>query len=182
MSSGGISRRLVNFCNAILGWMPGGLGVVAVFACMLFGACPVPPLLPVPLSQVLVVPSMIEAGYSKRFSLATVAVAGILGCIIPSTVMVSYSSVSDASVGSHVHACILPGILMGFRHAAILIQYGIKHQAEIPRIKFSLRNLGKSTVDAIGALLMPIIILGGIYGGILLLLRLPVWPVPMVSL
>lgn len=50
--------------------------------------------------------------------------------------------------------------------AVIPIQYGIKHQAEIPRIKFSLRNLGKSTVDAIGALLMPIIILGGIYGGI----------------
>ena len=167
MSSGGISRRLVNFCNAILGWMPGGLGVVAVFACMLFGALSGSPTATCAAIGSIMVPSMIEAGYSKRFSLATVAVAGILGCIIPpSTVMVSYSSVSDASVGSMFMGGILPGILMGLAMAVIPIQYGIKHQAEIPRIKFSLRNLGKSTVDAIGALLMPIIILGGIYGGI----------------
>ena len=164
MSSGGISRRLVNFCNAILGWMPGGLGVVAVFACMLFGALSGSPTATCAAIGSIMVPSMIEAGYSKRFSLATVAVAGILGCIIPpSTVMVSYSSVSDASVGSMFMGGILPGILMGLAMAVIPIQYGIKHQAEIPRIKFSLRNLGKSTVDAIGALLMPIIILGGIY-------------------
>ena len=167
MSSGGISRRLVNFCNAILGWMPGGLGVVAVFACMLFGALSGSPTATCAAIGSIMVPSMIEAGNSKRFSLATVAVAGILGCIIPpSTVMVSYSSVSDASVGSMFMGGILPGILMGLAMAVIPIQYGIKHQAEIPRIKFSLRNLGKSTVDAIGALLMPIIILGGIYGGI----------------
>ena len=167
MSSGGISRRLVNFCNAILGWMPGGLGVVAVFACMLFGALSGSPTATCAAIGSIMVPSMIEAGYSKRFSLATVAVAGILGCIIPpSTVMVSYSSVSDASVGSMFMGGILPGILMGLAMAVIPIQYGIKHLAEIPRIKFSLRNLGKSTVDAIGALLMPIIILGGIYGGI----------------
>ena len=167
MSSGGISRRLVNFCNAILGWMPGGLGVVAVFACMLFGALSGSPTATCAAIGSIMVPSMIEAGYSKRFSLATVAVAGILGCIIPpSTVMVSYSSVSDASVGSMFMGGILPGILMGLAMAVIPSQYGIKHQAEIPRIKFSLRNLGKSTVDAIGALLMPIIILGGIYGGI----------------
>ena len=167
MSSGGISRRLVNFCNAILGWMPGGLGVVAVFACMLFGALSGSPTATCAAIGSIMVHSMIEAGYSKSFSLATVAVAGILGCIIPpSTVMVSYSSVSDASVGSMFMGGILPGILMGLAMAVIPIQYGIKHQAEIPRIKFSLRNLGKSTVDAIGALLMPIIILGGIYGGI----------------
>ena len=111
MSSGGISRRLVNFCNAILGWMPGGLGVVAVFACMLFGALSGSPTATCAAIGSIMVPSMIEAGYSKRFSLATVAVAGILGCIIPpSTVMVSYSSVSDASVGSMFMGGILPGI------------------------------------------------------------------------
>lgn len=167
MSSGGISRRLVNFCNAILGWMPGGLGVVSIFACMLFGALSGSPTATCAAIGSIMVPSMIEAGYSKRFSLGTVAVAGILGCIIPpSTVMVSYSSVTSASVGSMFMGGILPGILMGVAMMIVAIQYGIKHKAEIPRTKFSLRNLGKSFIHAIGALLMPIIILGGIYGGI----------------
>ena len=167
MSSGGISRRLVNFCNAILGWMPGGLGVVAIFACMLFGALSGSPTATCAAIGSIMVPSMIEAGYTKRFSLGTVAVAGILGCIIPpSTVMVSYSSVTSASVGSMFMGGIVPGILMGIAMMIVAVHYGIKHKDEIPRTKFSLRNLGKSFVHAIGALLMPVIILGGIYGGI----------------
>lgn len=167
MSSGGISRRLVNFCNAILGWLPGGLGVVAIFACMLFGALSGSPTATCAAIGSIMVPSMIEAGYTKRFSLGTVAVAGILGCIIPpSTVMVSYSSVSETSVGAMFMGGIIPGILMGVAMMIIPIQYGIKHKEEVPRTKFSLRNLGKSTLEAIGALLMPVIILGGIYGGI----------------
>ena len=160
MSSGGISRRLVNFCNAILGWLPGGLGVVAIFACMLFGALSGSPTATCAAIGSIMVPSMIEAGYSKRFSLGTVAVAGILGCIIPpSTVMVSYSSVTDASVGSMFMGGIIPGILMGIAMMIIPIQYGVKHKEEVQRTKFSLRNLGRSTVEAIGALLMPVIIL-----------------------
>lgn len=83
MSSGGISRRLVNFCNAILGWMPGGLGVVAVFACMLFGALSGSPTATCAAIGSIMVPSMIEAGYSKRFSLATVAVARYTGLYYP---------------------------------------------------------------------------------------------------
>lgn len=165
MSSGGISRRLVNFCNAILGWLPGGLGVVAIFSCMLFGALSGSPTATCAAIGSIMVPSMIEAGYSKRFSLGTVAVAGILGCIIPpSTVMVSYSSASEASVGSMFMGGIIPGILMGVAMMFVAIHYGVKHK--VPRIKFSWMNLWTGFVHAIGALLMPVIILGGIYGGV----------------
>ena len=125
--------------------MPGGLGVVAIFACMLFGALSGSPTATCAAIGSIMVPSMIEAGYSKRFSLGTVAVAGILGCIIPpSTVMVSYSSASDASVGSMFMGGIIPGILMGVAMMIVAVHYGIKHKTEIPRIKFSLRNLGVS--------------------------------------
>lgn len=166
MSSGGISKRLTDFCNAILGWLPGGLGVVTIFACMLFGALSGSPTATAAAIGSIMVPSMLEAGYDKRFTLGTVAVAGILGCIIPpSTVMISYSSVTDASVGSMFMGGILPGILMGIAMMIVAVKYGIQHK-EIQRTPFSMRNLGHKTLRAIGALLMPVIILGGIYGGI----------------
>lgn len=165
MSSGGISRRLTNFCNALVGWLPGGLGVVTIVSCMLFGALSGSPTATVAAIGSIMVPSMIEAGYDKKFALGTVAVAGILGCIIPpSTVMISYSSATDASVGGMFMGGIIPGILMGVAMMLVAIQYGIRHK--VPTTKFSFGMLGKRFVQAIGALLMPVIILGGIYGGI----------------
>lgn len=165
MSSGGISRRLTNFCNALVGWLPGGLGVVTIFACMLFGALSGSPTATCAAIGSIMVPSMLQAGYSKRFSLATIAVAGILGCIIPpSTVMISYSSATDASVGGMFMGGIIPGILMGLAMMIVAVKYGIKYK--VPRTKFSFNALGKNFVSAIGALLMPVIILGGIYGGV----------------
>lgn len=166
MSAGGISKRLTDFCDAVLGWLPGGLGVVAIFACMLFGALSGSPTATCAAIGGIMVPSMIQAGYDKKFALGTVAVAGVLGCIIPpSTVMISYSSVTDASVGSMFMGGIAPGILMGLAMMIVAVKYGLKHK-EIKRTPFSIRNLGKMFVRAIGALLMPVIILGGIYGGI----------------
>lgn len=166
MSSGGISRRLTKFCDALLGWLPGGLGVVAIFSCMLFGALSGSPTATCAAIGSIMVPSMLEAGYSKKFTLGTIAVAGILGCIIPpSTVMVSYASCTDVSTGAMFMGGIIPGIVMGAAMMIIAIGYGIKHP-EVQRTKFTLGNLGKSFVQAIGALLMPVIILGGIYGGI----------------
>lgn len=165
MSSGGISKRLTNFCDAILGWLPGGLGVVTIFSCMLFGALSGSPTATCAAIGSIMVPSMLEAGYDKKFALGTVAVAGILGCIIPpSTVMISYSSVTDASVGAMFMGGIIPGLLMGLAMMILAVKYGMKHH--IARTKFTWKNLGKRFVQAIGALLMPVIILGGIYTGI----------------
>lgn len=166
MSAGGISKRLTDFCDAVLGWLPGGLGVVSIFACMLFGALSGSPTATCAAIGSIMVPSMVQAGYSKRFSLGTVAVAGVLGCIIPpSTVMISYSSCTDASVGGMFMGGIIPGILMGIAMMIVAIKYGLSHK-EVKKTPFSLRNLWQKFVRAIGALLMPIIILGGIYGGI----------------
>lgn len=166
MSAGGISKRLTDFCDAVLGWLPGGMGVVSIFACMLFGALSGSPTATCAAIGSIMVPSMLEAGYDKKFALSTVAVPGVLGCIIPpSTVMISYSSVTDASVGSMFMGGIIPGILMGVAMMIVAVKYGITHK-EIKKTPFSVRNLGRKFVRAIGALLMPVIILGGIYGGI----------------
>lgn len=81
MSSGGISKRLTDFCDAILGWMPGGLGVVSILSCMIFGALSGSPTATCAAIGSIMVPAMIEAGYDKRFALASVAVPGVLAVL-----------------------------------------------------------------------------------------------------
>lgn len=165
MSSGGISKRLVGFANACVGWMPGGLGVVTIFACMLFGALSGSPTATAAAIGSVMLPSLKEQGYDIKFSLSTIAAAGILGCIIPpSTVMINYASVTEVSIGDMFAGGLLPGIILGIGMMFVAVWYGIKKQ--IPRTSFSFRQLWYATIHSIGALLMPVIILGGIYGGV----------------
>lgn len=139
MSSGGISRRLVKFCNAAVGWMPGGLGVVTIFACMLFGCLCGSPTATVAAIGSMMVPALLEAGYSEGYALSTIGAAGMLGTIIPpSTVMITYSSATGASVGSLFMGGITPGVILGTLMILVTIFYGIKNK--IPRTKFSLRD------------------------------------------
>lgn len=165
MSSGGISRRLTDFANSLLGWLPGGLAIVAVFTCMLFGCLCGSPTATVVAIGSLMAPALEEAGYSRKFSLAILASAGMLGTIIPpSTMMITYSSATGASVGDLFMSGVLPGVILGGMMILYCVYYGVKEK--IPRVGFSLRKLAKTTYHAIGALLMPVIILGGIYSGV----------------
>ncbi|MCQ5130717.1 TRAP transporter large permease [Butyricicoccus faecihominis] len=165
MSSGGISRRLTDFANSLLGWLPGGLAIVAVFTCMLFGCLCGSPTATVAAIGSLMAPALEEAGYSRKFSLAILASAGMLGTIIPpSTMMITYSSATGASVGDLFMSGVFPGVILGGMMILYCVYYGVKEK--IPRVGFSLRKLAKTTYHAIGALLMPVIILGGIYSGV----------------
>ena len=165
MSSGGISRRLIDFANAAVGWMPGGLGVVTIFSCMLFGCLCGSPTATVAAIGAVMVPALEQGGYSRKFALSTIAAAGMLGTIIPpSTVMITYCSATGVSVGSMFMAGIVPGITLGALMIAFAIFYGVKNR--IPRTKFNIRKFLSASYHAIGAIFMPIIILGGIYTGI----------------
>lgn len=165
MSSGGISRRLTQFADALLGWLPGGMAVVATFTCMLFGCLCGSPTATVAAIGSLMVPALESSGYERKFSLALLASAGMLGTIIPpSTMMITYSSATGASVGKLFMGGITPGVLLGTMMILYCIYYGVK--GNIPRSRFSIKRLWKAFYDAIGALLMPVIILGGIYSGV----------------
>ena len=167
MSSGGISRRLCDFANALIGWMPGGLACASILACMIFGALSGSPTATVAAIGGILVPSLIENGYSRKFSLATIAVAGLLGTIIPpSTIMITYASCTDASIGSLFMGGILPGIALGICMMVIAVIYGVKHKEEIVATPFSIKRVGITFVHGIGAFFMPVIILGGIYIGV----------------
>lgn len=166
MARGGVSKRLVNFANSLVGALPGGLAIVAIVASLFFGALSGSSTATVAAIGSIIVPYMLEAGYSVHFSLATVASAGFLGVIIPPSIpMINYAtSMQGVSIGDMFLAGFLPGFILAGAMSIVAIIYGKKN---VPiTIKFSWRNVWLTFKDAVWALLMPVIILGGIYGGI----------------
>lgn len=167
MEGGGLSKRLVNLCDALLGHFTGGMAIVTVVTCMFFGAISGSAPATVAAVGAIVVPAMVERGYSRAFSCALAATSGILGIIIPPSVpMVIYGTSTNASVGEMFLGGFGPGILLtGMLVVFVFVmchKRGYKGNGE----KFSLRKVGKSFVQALGALMVPVIILGGIYSGL----------------
>lgn len=167
MASGGISKRLVNFANLLVGGIKGGLSMAAILASMIFaaisGSCPAT----TAAIGSIMLPEMEKNGYETDFSAATVAAAGTVGQVIPPSVpMVTFCVLGGCSVGTLFMAGILPGILMGVVMMVISYIYAVKHKIVPVREKKTLKEILHVLVDSIWAILMPVIILGGIYSGI----------------
>ena len=167
MASGGISKRLVNFANLLVGGIKGGLSMAAILASMIFaaisGSCPAT----TAAIGSIMLPEMEKNGYETDFSAATVAAAGTVGQVIPPSVpMVTFCVLGGCSVGTLFMAGILPGILMGVVMMVISYIYAVKHKIVPVREKKTLKEILYILMDSIWAILMPVIILGGIYSGI----------------
>ncbi len=167
MGGGGISKRLLDVANVFFGRIRGGLAIVTVVVCMFFAAISGSGPATVAAVGGMVVPTMLEKGYDKKFVLALIAAAGSIGVIIPPSIpMVVYSVTVNSSVSSLFLAGFIPGILIGL----VLIAYsyfyarsaGYKGDTEPFSIGHALREVWRGK----WALLSPVIILGGIYGGI----------------
>ena len=168
MERGGISRRLINFCDSLLGSFTGGLAMVAILTCMFFAAISGSGPATVAAIGGIMIPAMVDAGYSRAFSAALMSVAGAIGVIIPPSIpMVNYGIAGSVSISTLFAAGFGPGILIGA--TLMLVAYvtakknGYGVQNKTP---FSLRNVWNSFKGAFFALVMPVIVLGGIYGGI----------------
>lgn len=167
MSSGGIAKRLVNFFESFIGHITGGLGMVTVVVCMFFAAISGSAVATVSAVGAFMIPQMVEHGYSKGFSAALTAAAGTIGVIIPPSVpFVIYGVVSSSSITDMFTAGFLPGVLMGI--ALMIVCYIVSkkngYKGSDKRRSFS--EIERSFIDAIWAILSPVIILGGIYSGI----------------
>lgn len=163
MEVGGISERLINFANSLVGQFKGGLAHVSIVACMFFAAISGSGSATTAAIGGIMIPAMVKAGYDRNFSTAVQAVGGTTGIIIPPSVpLVLYGVSAGVSVSSLFLAGILPGILIGLSlmFVAYIISRKEGYGAGVERTK-----LLKSFKEAILALLMPVIILGGIYGG-----------------
>lgn len=165
MQAGGISRRLINFAKSLVGALPGGLGIITVFSSGFFGAISGSNAATVAAIGKIMIPSMSGEKYQKDYASAIVASSGTLGVVVPPSVpMITYGVISGVSIGTLFLAGIVPALLMIIALSVVIIYFANKHN--LPRGRLSLRELKKSFIDAILAILMPVIILGGIYGGV----------------
>lgn len=168
METGGISRRLIDFCNAILGSLTGGLAMAAVLTCMFFAAISGSGPATVAAIGGILIPSMEKEGYDKAFSAAVMAVAGAIGVIIPPSIpMVNFGVVGSVSISTLFAAGFGPGFLVGL--ALMIVCYVTAKKngyGLVNKPKFSVKNIIVKFKEAFFALLMPVIILGGIYGGV----------------
>lgn len=166
LNEGGISKRLVDFSNSLVGWLPGGLAIVAFLASVFFGAISGSSVATVAAIGGILIPAMIKEGYPPGFTLATIASAGWLGIIIPPSIpMVIYGTAGNVSVGSLFLAGFIPGFLLAGSMGIYAIYYGKKHLSHL-RYPFSFKQIWETLKKAVWALGMPIIILGGIYSGV----------------
>lgn len=166
MAKGGLSRRLVNFADNLVGWISGGISLVSIVACTFFAAISGSSVATTAAIGGIMYPEMVKRGYPKAYSAAVQAIGGTLGIVIPpSTVFVIYGNVTNTSVAELLMAGIVPGVICGI---ALCIWAYIKAKKEnFPRESgFSFIRFLKSFKSAIWALLMPIVILGGIYSGV----------------
>lgn len=166
MEYGGMSRRIVHLANSLVGWMTGGLGHVVVASCAFFGALTgSAPATTAAIGSVLI-PEMKEKGYPDDFCAGLTAVSGTLGIIIPPSIpLIVYGVATSTPVGALFIAGIIPGLFL--MACLMLMTYIQAKKRNIEQTaQFKMQEVFISLKDAIWALMVPIIILGGIYGGI----------------
>jgi len=169
MTSGGLARRLVAVFRAAVGWVHGGMAVAAIASCVMFAA--ISGSSPVTLIAVgsIMYPAMVKCKYPENFSLGVIMTAGSLGCLVPPALSILIYAIAVAGVEGKVDpgdmflaASVPAGII-----ALFLILYSVMVGRRIPgeRPTFSLHELGVAIKDGAWALLLPVIVLGGIYTG-----------------
>ena len=166
MSSGGVSKRLIDVCNAFVGHYSGGLAVASIISCMFFAAISGSSPSTVVAIGSIMIPAMIASGYGDKYSVGLLGSAGSLGILIPPSIpMIVYGVATEQSVGKLFMAGVGPGLFMGSLFIITAVIYarikGFKGGTVVPW-KDRLVLLWK----ALPGLFMPFLILGGIYGGI----------------
>lgn len=166
MKSGGISRRILDFADAVVGWVTGSVGMVTVVASMFFAALSGSSPATVTAIGGITIPEMKEEGYDPAYATAITAAAGTIGVIIPPSIpFVIYGVAAQCSISDLFLASIIPGILIGVVLMIVNYVTAKKHGFGHTK-KFHAGHLLRTLGDSIWALLVPVIILGGIYGGI----------------
>lgn len=166
MSQGGISKRLIDFANALVGSICGALSLVTIVACTFFAAISGSATATTAAIGGMMYPEMVKRGYPKDYATAVQAIGGTLGPVIPpSAVAIFYANATGASAASLLIAGIIPGIISC--GCLCFVAYLIAKKRKFPKDNyFSLKLVVKEFRSALLGLLMPVIILGGIYSGI----------------
>ncbi|MBQ3374673.1 MAG: TRAP transporter large permease [Oscillospiraceae bacterium] len=166
MEKTNITRSLVEFANSLVGWIRGGLAQSTELAGMLLAGISGSSNADTSALGVLLYRPLRESGYDEGFANAIIISSGSIGPIIPPSIcMIVYANAAGLNIGKLFMGGVLPGILMGVGYMFVCYFYAKKHN--VPKVPFlGFKNIGKSFVKAIWALLMPIIIIGGVLSGV----------------
>jgi C4-dicarboxylate transporter, DctM subunit len=171
MASSGIAQRLTTFAQAFLGRTQGGMGAATILACAIFGSIAGTCSAAVACIGGIMIPRLEDFGYPRYYSVAIVSCASVLGQLIPPSVpMILYAWVTQQSVAACFLATVLPGILMAvlmcvLNYFEVRKLPNVRVESQLPTRRKAI-IIGQATRSGMWSLLMPVIILGGIYGGI----------------
>ena len=167
MVAGGVGRRMIDFATKALGFLRGGLGVVTVSSSMLFAGVSGSAVADSAAVGSVMIPGMARRGYTREFAAALVAVAGTIGIIIPPSIpMVIFAFMAGVSVKELFLAGFIPGLLFGFGLILWCMYVGKARGWDPGGARVSAAELLAAFRDCIPALLFPVVILGGIFGGV----------------
>ena len=168
MAKAGISKRLIKFVDTCVGHKKGGIAIVCVIVACFFGAISGSGPATVAALGAVLIPAMVEqGGFSAPFATALMATSSSIAIVIPPSIaFVVYASITGVSIADMFMAGIVPGILMGVALALVVLVEAKKHNIQPSRKKASGKERWDAFKDAFWGFLMPVIILGGIYGGI----------------
>jgi C4-dicarboxylate transporter DctM subunit len=163
MARGGIAARLIRFMRALTAPVPGGLAIAAVLSCAVFAAVTGSGTVTLLAVGAVMYPALLKDGYSKRFSIGVLCAAGTLGVIIPPSIpLILYGVMTRTNIAELFLAGIGPGLLL----TLLMVAYAMWSNRAAKRTAWDGKELLSSLYDGIWALLMPVLILGGIYSGI----------------
>tara|TARA_R110002124_G_scaffold39583_5_gene125114 strand:- start:631 stop:1911 length:1281 start_codon:yes stop_codon:yes gene_type:complete len=166
MSRGGVGARIITFSRALLGFMPGGLGMVVVGASMIFGGISGSAIADSAAIGSVMIKNMAKQGYKPAFAAGLVAAAGTIGIIIPPSIpLLIYGFVAGVSVKDLFLAGTVPGILFGLLFMIVCYRVGKSSGCDAGGQKTHWPTLGRSFLATAPALFMPVLILGGIFSG-----------------
>jgi len=166
LSKGGAAHRIIEFAKSIVGHLPGGLPIAAIFASMIFAAVSGSSPATVAAIGSVMFSAIKEAGYPRGYAIGTIATSGSLGILIPpSIVFIVYGVTADLSIGKLFMAGVVPGLLLGFMLMALTyvgaVRLGFKRTEPA-----SFKERLKKFKEAFWALMLIVLVIGGIYGGI----------------
>ncbi|MFO7289048.1 MAG: TRAP transporter large permease [Bacillota bacterium] len=166
MNRGGMSKRIVQFAMTLVGHVRGGLGYVVIIASVLFAGLSGSAVADTAALGAILIPMMVERGYDKKVPTAIVSSAGIIAPIIPPSIpMILFGVVSGVSITQLFMGGIVPGLLIAVGLMLVWFYMSRKETAELPPRK-SVKEILTATKEAGWALLMPVIIIGGLRGGV----------------
>src|SRR5688572_2034090 len=165
MERTGLVSQLFRFADALVGWLPGGFGVATVVACVFFGAISGSSVAMAAAMSVIAIPEMTKRGYPDWLAAGLVATAGGIAILIPPSIpLLLYGLVTETSVVRLFFGGLIPGLMLALGN--ILTVMIIAWRLKLPRGKFEAKRLLPETIGALPALGMPVVILGGLYGGL----------------